>query len=59
MKDHSSLHRDKTPVFTKCGLAALFLIGVLLLSAGLGGRQIMEADGFSSENAYRVIYALS
>ena len=59
MKDHSSLHREKTPVFTKCGLAALFLIGVLLLSAGLGGRQIMEADGFSSENAYRVIYALS
>ncbi len=63
MKDQSSvlppLRHERGPILTKCGLAALFFAGVLLLLAGVRSQRVLEADGFSSESAYRVIYALS
>ncbi len=51
--------KDRAPLLTKCGLAVFFMIGVLLLGAGIDGRNVTESAGFTSESAYQAIYALS
>lgn len=43
---------------TKYGLAAVFLLGVVLLLVGIHGQKVYDASGFSSESAYQAIYAL-
>ncbi len=51
--------RDPAQTATKIGLAVVFLIGVALIFMGIRAQQNFASSGFSSENAYQAIYALS
>lgn len=50
--------RDSAALITKIGLAAFFLIGVILIWMGIRAQKEFESSGFSSESAYKAIYAL-
>ncbi len=51
--------KDPTALITKIGLAAVFLLGVLLIFLGIRAQRDFASSGFSTENAYQVIYTLS
>ena len=50
---------SKWPLITKCILAAVLILGLAVGWIGYRGLQVYQGSGFSSENAYQAIYALS
>ena len=53
------LKREPAKLVTRIGLAVIFLLGALMAYMGIRGQNEFSASGFSSESAYRAIYALS
>ena len=51
--------KSKTPLITKIALALLFFAGAALLFMGQRGREDFSRSEYSTEDAYRTIYALS
>ena len=51
--------RDPAETATQIGLAAVFIIGAVLIFMGIRAQKEFAESGFSAENAYQAIYALS
>lgn len=59
MEKQTNPQRDPQQTITKIGLAVIFLIGAALVFMGIRAQKKFAASGFSSENAYQAIYALT
>ena len=59
MPQKSKPKRDPVQTATKIGLAVVFVLGVVLVFMGYRAQVEYSNSGFSSENAYQVIYQLS
>ena len=55
-----ALRRDRrASILTRVALALIFALGAALIFMGREGQTEYEASGFSAENAYQAVYALS